>query len=188
MFLFLLILFLYQINSALNGKWEQITPEGKGLKDIIEFEKDSIIFIQEFFSDNLYKIEDGSLKILNDKNEKIVESEFYLSGDSLFLFKDGRKDKMIRVSTFHGNNKLAGTWAGKTEKGIKTYFSFRDDKHVIYKAVIDERKFKYKKHGETLIVFLRDKPAKINYTIEDDNLILIYTETNEKFEYKRIDF
>lgn len=185
--MFLLFIFLItQINNSLIGKWEQITSENKGLKDVLEFKEDSVIFIQEFFSENFYEIENENLKIINNKNEKVIESKFYIVDDSLFLLKGNRKDKMIRISSAEKNNILKGTWTGKTDKGITTYFSFKNDKQVFYKAVIDQRKFKYKKNYESLIVFTGDNPAKINFKIKENNLILIYTDTNEKFEYKKI--
>ena len=191
-FLSIFQLSLFQTNPGLIGKWEQVNPNRIGFKETMEFTSDSVTIKEEFFSKNKYEINGNDLKIIkNDsegKKETIIEAEFSVKKDSLiFSEENGKvKDKMIRISGNDKTNSLLGLWKGRTNKGVITYLSFKDDGSSFYDAVLRSQKFKYTVNNKGIIFFVHNKPRIIKYYIDNDKLKIIYIDTGEEFKYQRI--
>ncbi|MEJ2613473.1 MAG: hypothetical protein P8Z35_00790 [Ignavibacteriaceae bacterium] len=191
-FLSIFQLLLIQSDSGLIGKWEQVNPNRIGFKETMEFNDDSVTIKEEFFSKNRYEINGNDLKVIkNDpdgKKETIIESEFSVKIDSLIFSKENGKikDKMIRISGNDKTNSLLGSWKGKTNKGVITYLSFKEDGSSFYNAVIRSEKFKYTVNSKGIILFVHNKPRIIKYYIVNNKLKIIYIDTGEEFKYQRI--
>lgn len=189
--LFLLQLNIFQANSNLRGKWEQINNSRIGFKETMEFTNDSITIKEEFFSKNKFEINDRNLKVTKvdseGNKEVIIESEFYVYKDTLIFSKENGKikDKMIRVSNNMKTNNLYGLWKGTTNKGVVTYLSFNKDGSSFYDAVIRIEKFKYSCSNTGMIIFIRNKPRIVEYEIKNDFLKIIYKDTGEEFNYRK---
>ncbi len=172
-FLSIFPIIVFQSNPDLTGKWEQVNQSRIGFKETMEFLNDSVTIKEEFFSRNIYEVKGNNLKVFkkdpDGKKEVIIESEFAVKKDSLFFSKENGKikDKMIRISN-NGKNSLPGLWEGKTNKGVITYLSFKDDSSSFYDAVIRSEKFKYIINSKGMIFFVNNKPRVIKYEIKDD--------------------
>lgn len=184
-------LVLFQSKSDLIGKWEQVNSNRIGFKETMEFSYDSVTIKEEFFSNNRYEINGNDLKVVkrepNGKKEVIIESEFLVNHDSLIFSKENGKikDKMIRISGNKKTNSLLGLWKGRTNKGVITYLSFKEDGSSFYDAVIRSEKFKYTINSKGIIFFIHKKPTVIKYEINDDKLNIFYVDTGEEFKYQR---
>ena len=185
-------LLLFQSNSGLTGKWEQVNSNRIGFKETMEFSSDSITIKEEFFSNNKYEVNGNDLKVIKNnpdgKKEVIIESQFLVKKDSLIFSKENGKvkDKMIRISGFDKKNSLLGLWKGRTNKGVITYLSFKEDGSSFYDAVLRSEKFKYVVNSKGIIFFVHNKPRIIKYYIDNDKLNIIYADTGEEFKYKRM--
>ena len=191
-FLSIFQLLIIQSDSGFIGKWEQVNPNRIGFKETMEFSNDSVTIKEEFFSKNRYEIKGNDLQVIkNDpdgKKEIIIESEFSVKKDSLIFSKEnGRiKDKMIRISGNDNTGSLLGLWKGKTNKGVITYLSFKEDGSSFYNAVIRSEKFKYTVNSKEIIFFVHNKPRIIKYNINNNKLKIIYTDTGEEFKYQKM--
>jgi hypothetical protein len=190
--IFVSILFLFfQSNSNIIGKWEQINPDRIGFKETMEFTGDSLTIKEEFFSKNKFKIKNDSLKVTKSsskgKEETIIASQFEVKKDTLiFSKKNGKvKDKMYRVPDNNRANNLYGLWMGRTDKGILTYLSFKEDGSSFYDAVIKSDKFKYTINKKGLVIFTSANPRFVSFKIENDQLHIFYKDTGEEFTYQR---
>ena len=185
-------LLFFQSNSGLTGKWEQVNPNRIGFKETMEFSSDSITIKEEFFSNNKYEVNGNDLKVIKNnpdgKKEVIIESQFLVKKDSLIFSKESGKvkDKMIRISGFDKKNSLLGLWKGRTNKGVITYLSFKEDGSSFYDAILRSEKFKYVVNSKGIIFFVHNKPRIIKYYIDNDKLNIIYSDTGEEFIYKRM--
>ena len=191
-FLSIFHLLLFQSKTDLIGKWEQVNPNRIGFKETMEFSYDSVTIKEEFFSNNKYEINGNDLKVVkNDpdgKKEVIIESEFSVKKDSLIFSKENGKikDKMIRISGSNKTNSLLGLWKGRTNKGIITYLSFKEDGSSFYDAVLRSKKFRYTINSKGIIFFIHNKPTIIKYKIDNDKLKIFYVDTGEEFYYQRM--
>jgi hypothetical protein len=186
--LIILALVSFQQQNKLIGTWEQTEVSRDGIRETLEVGRNSLTFHQEFFSKDTYTIKNDIIKILNDHNATIVQSKLIIGGDTLKLISLDKKltDKMVKISAGDKND-IGGTWKGKTNKGVNTYFTFDKDKGVIYRAVLDIRTYKYKTSGDELIIYTPKSKRKLNYQINKNLLTLVYKDTNEKFYYKKTD-
>ena len=181
-----------QTNAGLTGKWEQVNSNRIGFKETMEFADDSVTIKEEFFSKNEFEVKDNFLQVTKveskGKKETIIESQFYINGDTLIFSKENGKikDKMIRISGSDKGNNLFGMWKGKTNKGVVTYLSLNKDGSSFYDAVIYSEKFKYKASRKGMIIFIHNNPRLINYEIKNDSLKIVYKDTGEEFNYRRI--
>ena len=184
-------LLLFQPKSDLIGKWEQVNSNRIGFKETMEFDYDSVTIKEEFFSKNKYEIQGNVLKVVkrksDGKKEVIIESEFSVNKDSLIFSKENGKikDRMIRISGKNKTKSLVGLWKGKTNKGVITYLSINENGTSFYDAVIHAEKFKYTTNGTGIIFFVHNKPRKIKYEINNNELKIIYIDTGEEFKYQR---
>lgn len=191
-FLSIFQLLIIQSDSGLIGKWEQVNPNRIGFKETMEFSNDSVTIKEEFFSKNRYEIKGNDLQVIkNDpdgKKEIIIESEFSVKKDSLIFSKEnGRiKDKMIRISGNDNTGSLLGLWKGRTNKGVITYLSFKEDGSSFYNAVIRSEKFRYTVNSKGIVFFVHNKPRIIKYHIYNNKLKIIYTDTGEEFKYQKM--
>ncbi len=191
-FLSIFQLLLFQSDSGLIGKWEQVNPNRIGFKETMEFSSDSVTIKEEFFSKNKFEINGNDLKVIKNnpdgKKEIIIESEFSVKKDSLIFSKENGKvkDKMLRISGNDQTSSLLGLWKGRTNKGIITYLSFKEDGSSFYNAVLRSEKFKYTVNSKGIIFFVHNKPRIIKYLVGNDKLTIIYTDTGEEFKYRRI--
>jgi hypothetical protein len=190
-FLLIFQLILFQAAPGLLGKWEQVNPNPIGFKETMEFSPDSVTIKEEFFSNNTYEINGNNLRVTKNgqegKKEIIIESEFSVKNDSLIFSRENGKikDRMIRISGGNKPNSLIGLWKGRTNKGVITYLSFKEDGSSFYDAVLRSEKFKYSMNSRGIIFFVRNKPRIIKYKIDNEKLKIFYTDTGEEFIYQR---
>jgi hypothetical protein len=182
---------LFQENSNLVGKWEQVNSSRIGFKETMEFTNDSVTIKEEFFSKNRFETVDNNLRVTkadsNGNKEVIIESEFYVDKDTLIFSKENGKikDKMVRISGRVKENNLLGLWEGKTNKGVVTYLSFNKDGSSFYDAVIQSEKFKYIISSKGMAIFIHNNPRIVEYEIKNDLLKILYKDTGEEFNYRR---
>ena len=182
---------LFQENSNLVGKWEQVNSSRIGFKETMEFTNDSVTIKEEFFSKNRFETVDNNLRVTkadsNGNKEVIIESEFYVDKDTLIFSKENGKikDKMVRISGRVKKNNLLGLWEGKTNKGVVTYLSFNKDGSSFYDAVIQSEKFKYIISSKGMAIFIHNNPRIVEYEIKNDLLKILYKDTGEEFNYRR---
>jgi hypothetical protein len=184
--LIFLVLFSFPQQNKLIGNWEQTDVSKEGLRETLQVGYDSLTFHQEFFSKDNYIIKNGIIEISNDRNKVIVQSKIKIEKDTLRLISLDNKlnDKMVRL-TNEGKNDIFGTWKGKTNGGVNTYFTFDNNESVTYKAVLDIKTYKYKISGDELTIYTPDSQRKLNYQINKNLLTLVYEDTSEKFHYKK---
>lgn len=185
-FFVILLIFSFPQQDKIIGNWEQTEISKDGIRETLHIEHDKITFYQEFFSKDTYSIKDGVIKILNDSSEIIIQSKIKITQDTLKLISmdDKLTDKMFKISG-KDKNEMLGSWKGKTNKGVNTYFTFNEDKTVTYRALLDIKSYKYKTTGDELIIYTPNSERKLNYQINKNLLTLVYKDTNEKFYYKK---
>lgn len=182
---------LFQENSNIKGKWEQVNSSRIGFKETMEFTSDSVTIKEEFFSKNMFETSNNNLRVTkvdsNGNKEVIIESEFYVDRDTLIFSKENGKikDKMIRISGSVKKNNLLGLWKGKTNKGVLTYLSFNKDGTSFYDAVIQSEKFKYTVNSKGMVIFIHNNPRIVKFEVKNDLLKIFYIDTGEEFNYRR---
>ncbi len=189
MTLFLIFSFLYfQTQTLLVGNWKQLELTRDGIRETLQITKDSLVFHREFYSKDHYILDGDTLKIINDRKENIVLSKFNIRNDTLYLSGETSRltDIMIKIS-HDSKNKISGTWKGKTNKGVNTYFTFNEDGAVVYRALLDEKHYKYKTSGNELFIYSKGEPEKLSYQINKNLLTLTFKDTGETFRYVKTD-
>lgn len=170
------------------GNWTQSELTRDGIRETLQITKDSLFFHREFYSKDHYTIVNNNLSIINNRKENIVQSKINIRDDTLYLIDKTKRltDQMIKISG-GSKNKITGTWKGKTNKGVNTYFTFNGGGNVIYRAVLDEKHYRYKASGFELVIYASGKPQKLGYQINRNLLTLVFKDTGEAFHYIKTD-
>jgi len=187
--LFIILSLLYfQAQKSLMGNWKQSELTRDGIRETLQITKDSLFFHREFYSKDHYTIINNNLSIINIRKENIVQSKINIRNDTLYLTDETNRltDRMVKISR-GSNNKIAGTWKGKTNRGINTYFTFNGDGSVIYRAVLDEKHYRYKASGFKLLIYASGKLQRLGYQINKNLLTLVFKDTGEAFHYIKTD-